>query len=192
VGDDIALPSVSFGSAFFWPGSSGYFTAGISADKSFGGSAAAGEVDVVTLVVGNSGSSGIGGIDGRFSFVVLAIAGAGLGVVATGAGEVEGVVGVVGVEGVGGHGGAVLSLVSDAPVVVVSGGTSTGSSLNLFAAPACGFTGPSLIFTYRYAPTTARIVIVTSGRIEPMIVLHDDIVVRLELLSGRQLPRCAR
>jgi hypothetical protein len=35
-------------------------------------------------------------------------------------------------------------------------------------------TGPSLIFTYRNAPTTTRIVIVTSGRIEPMIVLHDD------------------
>jgi hypothetical protein len=67
-----------------------------------------------------------------------------------------------------GQAGAPLSAASDAPFVPVSGGTPSGVWLRLFAAPGRAGAGPSLIFTYKYAPTTTRIVIVTSGRIEPI------------------------
>jgi hypothetical protein len=75
----------------------------------------------------------------------------------------DGIVGAV----VDGHAGAPVSAASDVPLVPVNGGTPSGDWLAAFAAARVG-AGPSLIFTYKYAPTTARIVIVTSGRIEPI------------------------
>jgi hypothetical protein len=66
-----------------------------------------------------------------------------------------------------GHAGALLSAASDAPFVPVNGGTPSGDWADPFA-PARVAAGPSLIFMYRYTPTPSRIVIVTSGRIEPI------------------------
>lgn len=68
-------------------------------------------------------------------------------------------------DGIDGQEGALLSAASDVPLVLVNGGTPAGGWLIAFFA-ACEGAGPSLIFTYKYAPTTARIVIVMSGRIE--------------------------
>ena len=110
--------------------------------------------------MGSGGSSGIAGTAGMPSFGVLevdaVVEAGGNGWFADGA-ALDGGAGVAAVDG---HAGAVLSAASDVPFAFVAGD-------DWFAAPACGV-GPSLIFTYRYAPTTTRIVIVTSGRIEPI------------------------
>lgn len=50
-------------------------------------------------------------------------------------------------DAVGGHAGAPLSLASEAPFVVVNGGTPSGVWLAALFAPACVCMGPSLIFT---------------------------------------------
>jgi hypothetical protein len=121
-----------------------------------------------SLIEGRGGSSGMAGTAGKLSFeVIVAADGPAAGefeVVAAGAGEIGG----GDVEGaVDGHAGAPLSAASEVPLVLVNGGTPSGDWLTAFA-PARVGAGPSLIFTYKYAPTTARIVIVTSGRIEPI------------------------
>ena len=105
---------------------------------------------------------------GRPSFASVVLAGepvvGGGEVVAAGARETGGGV----VEGaVGGHAGALLSAASDAPFVPVNDGAPSVDWIDPFA-PACVGAGPSLIFMYKYTPTPSRIVIVTSGRIEPI------------------------
>ena len=106
------------------------------------------------------------GTAGRPSFASVVAAGepvvGGVEVVAAGAMEAGGGV----IEGaVDGHAGAPLSADSDEPFVPVNDGAPSGDWVDPFA-PAC--TGPSLIFMYKYTPTPSRIVIVTSGRIEPI------------------------
>ena len=108
------------------------------------------------------------GTAGSPSFASVVAAGepvvGGVEVVAAGAREAGGGV----VEGaVDGHAGAPLSAASDAPFVPVNDGTPSGDWPTPFA-PARVATGPSLIFMYKYTPTPSRIVIVTSGRIEPI------------------------
>jgi hypothetical protein len=134
------------------------------ADKSLDSGAAGWVADgTASLIAGSGGNSGIAGTAGLLSFEFVVAVG-GLVLVAIGAGEVGG--GDVGVA-VDGHGGAALSAASDVPLVAVTGGIPSSDWLDAFV-PARVGTGPSLIFTYKYAPTTARIVIVTSGRIEPI------------------------
>jgi hypothetical protein len=108
------------------------------------------------------------GTAGRLSFAIVVAAGepvaGGVEVVAAGASDAgDGVVGAA----VNGHAGALLSAASDVPFVPVNCGAPSGVWPTAFV-PARVGAGPSLIFTYKYAPTTTRIVIVTSGRIEPI------------------------
>jgi hypothetical protein len=121
-----------------------------------------------SFIAGSGGSSGMAGTAGRLSLAIAVTAGeptvGGVGVAAAGAGEIGGGV----VEGaVEGHAGAALSAASDAPFEPVSGGTPSGDWLAELAAARVG-TGPSLIFMYKYTPTPSRMVIVKSGRIEPI------------------------
>jgi hypothetical protein len=105
----------------------------------------------------------MGGTAGKPSFgVVVAESEPAAGefkVIAAGGGD-------IGAGEVDGQAGALLSAASDVPLVLVKGGTPSADWLKVLV-PARG-AGPSLIFTYKYAPTTASIVIVTSGRIEPI------------------------
>jgi hypothetical protein len=105
----------------------------------------------------------MGGTAGKLSFeFVVTIVG---GVVRAAAGA--GVIGEVVDAADGGQAGALLSAARDVPLVLVNGGIPSGDWPRALA-PARVGDGPSLIFRYKYAPTTARIVIVTSGRIEPI------------------------
>jgi hypothetical protein len=120
-----------------------------------------------SFIAGRGGSSGMAGTAGILFFAVIVAAGElAFAEFEAPAGAAEFCGGVSGA--VDGHAGAPLSAASDAPFVPVSGGTPSGVWRKLFAAPGRVGTGPSLIFTYKYAPTTTRIVIVTSGRIEPI------------------------
>ena len=108
------------------------------------------------------------GTVGKLSFASVVGAGepvvGGVEAVVAGAREAGGGV----IEGaVDGHAGAPLSAASDAPFVPVNDGAPSGDWVDPFAAARVG-TDPSLIFMYKYTPTPSRIVIVTSGRIEPI------------------------
>ena len=141
---------------------------GVRARSLFAG-APGGEADgaagAASLSEGRGGSSGMAGTPGMspLSRGPSALADA----LVFSAGAVAAAL-AAGVEGVVcGQAAGALSEASEVPFTPLIGGTPSGDWLATFAA-ACDGGGPSLIFTYKYAPTPARIVIVMSGRIEPM------------------------
>jgi hypothetical protein len=118
---------------------------------------------VGSFIAGSGGNSGMAGTAGMPSFASVVAAGEpvfGGDVVAAGAGGV-----VAGAAD--GHAGAPVSAASDVPFVPVNGGTPSGDCPVAFAPVRVG-TGPSLILMYKMTPAIPRIVIVMSGRIEPI------------------------
>jgi hypothetical protein len=127
---------------------------------------AVGAISGIGGTAGNVAAAGPTGVDGD-STVTVVDGGAGFVVAPTPTVPPSGgVTPVAGATGVGVQGGAAPSLVVGATLDAASGGTPSTGSLHASLPLGVGGGVPSLIFTYKTTPTTTRIVIVISGRME--------------------------